>query len=84
MTRCLPCPFPSSLSPPAPLSTSMPSTAKLQVPGTEMYFCKVLPKVEKQPWWGERRWRGSLALPAAAGSSEGEIGALGGHRGGAE
>lgn len=50
MTCRLPCPFLSALSPPAPLGTSMPSTAKLQVPGTEMYFCRVLPKVEKQPW----------------------------------
>lgn len=59
---CPPCPLSTpwhkewalSVPCPWPLVTSMASTAKLQVPGREMYLCRVLPKVEKQPWGGER------------------------------
>lgn len=52
----------------------MPSTAKLHTPGTEMYFCKVLLKVGKQPWAGGETMEAFLVLHRAAGSSETERG----------
>lgn len=61
----------------------MPSTAKLHIPGTEMYFCKVLLKVGKQPWAGRETMEAFLVLHRAAGSSEtdrgpGRLGQVGG------
>lgn len=60
----------------APLITSMPSTAKLQVPGREMYLCRVLPKVEKQPWGRERR-EGALSCSRGHREPRGGVGCRG-------